>query len=1368
MKNFQNREVRVFISSTFRGMYYDRKALVDHVFPEIRRRCSERGIGFTEVDLRWGITEDDVKIGSIVDICFQQIDNCQPFFIGLLGEYYGSNIPPEQRKIVCAAYPWIDSNYIDRSITELEMLYAVFNVGQNRSDEQHQALVEQALFYFRDPNYAETVAETDAAKRAKQQNLKQHLRQHGCQIQIYNQPEDLKSLVIEPLWKKISKKFPDTPTAQQQADFQHDAFAATRQRVYIKRQQDFDRLSQHAQSDDAPLIIYGESGSGKTALLANWAEEYKKTHPEELVIWHFCGSSADSTNPIELLRRIMQNLKTHFNMEEELPTTPEAIKEQFGQWLANATKPVILIIDGFNQLQETEITRGWWHYIPAKTRLFVSTISSDGLPADWQRWQLGLLTEESARQALITEYLQQYGKRLADKPMQELLEHSQTANPLYLQVILEELRVFGEFDKLEDHLKGYLQTETIPALYEKVLARLEADYQPEGFEHLVADSLSLLWAARQGLNEAELLKILNIPQAVWSPLYLALQNALVSRGGLLSFFHDYLKQAVENRYLSNHKDQRQWHLRLANYFDQQELDSRIANELPWQLQRAGDKQRLLSCISDIPMFLQFKEDKYYELWGYWLGLEPDKTMVRAYGESLAEYEETEQPEEEDLSYVLNQLGMFFEKAGYFSAAIPLLRRSLSIIEKVLVQEHPSTATLLNNLAELHRCKGDYNLAEPLYKRALYIRETVLGPEHPDTAIVLNNLALLLASKKDYKSAEPLYQRALAIAEKVCGQQHPLTVQLVNNLALLHQAKKNYESAEPLYQHALAIREQLLGKEHPLTAQSLNNLAYLYQAKENYDSAQPLFQLALDIHEKVLGKEHPLTAQSLNNSASLYQVKGDYDSAQSLYQRALDIREKVFGKEHPFTVQSLNNLAYLYQAKGDYDSAQPLYQLALAIREKVLGKEHLDTATSLNELAALHQAKEDYDAAEPLLKRALAIREQVLGQEHPLIAQSLNNLALLLESKKDYELAELFYQRALAIAETVLGQEHPDTAIFMNNFAGLLQYFKGDYESAQSLYQRALAIRERVLGQEHPLTAGSLEKLASLYYAKKDYYSAEPLYQRALKIVEKALGAEHSNTVIFRNNLEACREKMDDIKNTVLDMEEHPDTAIYLNHLAELYQAKGDYDSTEQLYQRALSISENVWGKEHSKTANSLNNLALLLKLKGDYDSAEPLLKRALSIIEKILGLEHPDTAVSMNNLASLLTAKGNYDDAEQLYQRALEITEKALGPEHPNTAGTLGNLAELLRAKEDYDSAEPLAQRALEIDEKVFGKEHSNTAISLNNLALLYQAKGDYGSAEPLYQRALEIFEKVLGEEYPNTVMCRDNLEYCRAEMNKK
>jgi tetratricopeptide (TPR) repeat protein len=86
-------------------------------------------------------------------------------------------------------------------------------------------------------------------------------------------------------------------------------------------------------------------------------------------------------------------------------------------------------------------------------------------------------------------------------------------------------------------------------------------------------------------------------------------------------------------------------------------------------------------------------------------------------------------------------------------------------------------------------------------------------------------------------------------------------------------------------------------------------------------------------------------------------------------------------------------------------------------------------------------------------------------------------------------------------------------------------------------------------------------------------------------------------------------------------------------------------------------------------------------VKGDYDSAEPLYKRALAIIEKVLGKEHPSTATSLNNLAGVYQAKGDYDSAERLYKRALEILEKRLGSNHPNTVTIRNNLAYLLLAQ---------------------------------------------------------------------------------------
>jgi len=50
---------------------------------------------------------------------------------------------------------------------------------------------------------------------------------------------------------------------------EHEVFAISRARVYIGRQTYFDQLDAHARSEGEPLVVLGESGSGKSALLAN-------------------------------------------------------------------------------------------------------------------------------------------------------------------------------------------------------------------------------------------------------------------------------------------------------------------------------------------------------------------------------------------------------------------------------------------------------------------------------------------------------------------------------------------------------------------------------------------------------------------------------------------------------------------------------------------------------------------------------------------------------------------------------------------------------------------------------------------------------------------------------------------------------------------------------------------------------------------------------------------------------------------------------------------------------------------------------------------------------------------------------------------
>lgn len=62
----RDRNVRVFLSSTFRDMGAEREMILKRVFPRLQAFCKERGIVITPVDLRWGITSEQTNQGNTI------------------------------------------------------------------------------------------------------------------------------------------------------------------------------------------------------------------------------------------------------------------------------------------------------------------------------------------------------------------------------------------------------------------------------------------------------------------------------------------------------------------------------------------------------------------------------------------------------------------------------------------------------------------------------------------------------------------------------------------------------------------------------------------------------------------------------------------------------------------------------------------------------------------------------------------------------------------------------------------------------------------------------------------------------------------------------------------------------------------------------------------------------------------------------------------------------------------------------------------------------------------------------------------------------------------------------------------------------
>ena len=71
-------------------MHAERNVLIGEVFPRLREAAeTELGVRIQEIDLRWGVTENQVKRGEVVDLCLEGIEECQPYFFCMLGKRYG-------------------------------------------------------------------------------------------------------------------------------------------------------------------------------------------------------------------------------------------------------------------------------------------------------------------------------------------------------------------------------------------------------------------------------------------------------------------------------------------------------------------------------------------------------------------------------------------------------------------------------------------------------------------------------------------------------------------------------------------------------------------------------------------------------------------------------------------------------------------------------------------------------------------------------------------------------------------------------------------------------------------------------------------------------------------------------------------------------------------------------------------------------------------------------------------------------------------------------------------------------------------------------------------------------------------------------
>ena len=306
-------------------------------------------------------------------------------------------------------------------------------------------------------------------------------------------PQAIAERIEADLWAVIEREHPEQepPDALQREGQRHSDYRRARTGLYLGGEAAIEQLESWIAEGEQRILITGESGAGKSALIANWLEAHQRNYPQDLVHAHHLGCTNDASAVRPLLGRLIDTASLLL-VEEQKISKPIEVPQDWWElvfkvgevfallspWCERNGRRWILALDGLDRLAEDDQQALPWipttippgiHVVASALDCSARTILQD---RQYRTHEIGPLGE-TEQQQLIERYLSRYTKQLESGLQQRVLAHQLAGSPLFLKILLEELRQCAWFDALAEQLDFYLTAETIDGLYGKLLERLE-------------------------------------------------------------------------------------------------------------------------------------------------------------------------------------------------------------------------------------------------------------------------------------------------------------------------------------------------------------------------------------------------------------------------------------------------------------------------------------------------------------------------------------------------------------------------------------------------------------------------------------------------------------------------------------------------------------------------------------------------------------------------------------------------------------------------------------------------------------------------------------------------------------------------------
>eukprot|EP00002_Diphylleia_rotans_P032243 TRINITY_DN6756_c0_g1_i10.p1 TRINITY_DN6756_c0_g1~~TRINITY_DN6756_c0_g1_i10.p1 ORF type:complete len:2620 (-),score=451.36 TRINITY_DN6756_c0_g1_i10:125-7984(-) len=1049
--------LRIFLSSTFRDMQHERDQFFQYGVPELKIMAKTKGLDLVFIDLRWGLTAQDSSDGWVVVRCCDSIKKCA-YFVCFLGARYGwvpdptkTELNKEQRleelkktkpeatmddiwvewhSETNKRYPFLDE-IPGLSVTEYEIQFAAL-IGQ--------PACSRVFFYFRDEEYAVKHAQTEDEKKlyqaesceaaARQQLLKDNIKSRYGAV-LYRGAAEFSNFVSSHLRYAIEDDFSGhqvrEPEEQAHYQFMQHRLAGFEGRKDLLRLITSQVLEQLNHAGHQITVLAAESGIGKSSLMAATVRELQAMKLSDVCIfYHFVGCTNLSNYVESISIRFWKSVAASESlMDLDLSNMTDMEFQKEGliglMKLLKTTrfnKRFIFLVDAVNQLQPSQDTPvpnllTWLpKTLPNNIAMVVSTIDTHSscasiLTSGLQVIPVTKLSPDEIRQGTKA-FLVRYDKKLSEEQMQMILnDFHDTGHPLYLRLVLDEIRVFGVYEKLNDEICSLLSTNGVIELYNMIITRWQIKFDVAG-TNIVELAMKVLFVSRIGLSEGDIDKYvkdmigIRFNLAEWKSFFFTLVDSLFVRNGRYMYFHQLLLETASQRFFSDKNatrdTQKQYGMwLLGQYADAYEIDEEVVAEICFQLLLGECYDALVEYLKKEYVVVSMLGSRYrYEFFNCWRTIQSKgagsykdtygsliKSITKA-GDMLVEYfveafensflvvnipqRIAKRSNEESKAGDYLTLGRVYKNMQNWGDALSAFQRCLDI-KLHLNGKDESLALLHDEMGEIHLKQKRLDLALTSFEESLSIRQDLFGNLDLRVAQSYDNFGAVSMAQDNYKKAEADFTSAKLIRTKLVGNDHPLMATSLINMSRVHEKEKRFVEAIHDLETAHTILKSTLGGKHPLVGSVFCRLADIHEAQESVGEAIEKLQYAGGIFEQAVGENHPNTVSTYQKIGDLATSSKNYQGALSAYVKILEIRKRTLPNDHVEVATAMENVGRTNLELKRNNQVSEYIIPALKIRKETNTRPSLQSGSQCMRIAKLLMRMSELEHAVEFYKTA---------------------------------------------------------------------------------------------------------------------------------------------------------------------------------------------------------------------------------------------------------------------------------------------------------------------------------------------------------------------------------------------------------------